>query len=498
MFINLYSNLMINYGNNTHIITNSEDKFLNYANSYLIESITNEAAMNYRPNTKQFLIKLSDMSQANSINYIVWYTNTAYKHFKVLSCELYKEYAIYSCDNDLWADATFNNDFINSKIRLMRSNMTYSENNNAITAYYDSLNYTKGKFTDTELTMYFDDTNTQIPSPNANFRAYIVCDIEIDRKEASGFIYGISTKQMLFKVGLDSGQIDTWLDKISRIVQDSNGNKVNVRKCYFLPFNLYGGTPITVKYKTNGGALEDLSLTPMENNILPVVVYTDINSNNYNHGNNKLFVGGGYSLMEIENVLPSTRIYYRFMLNSSGIKVYVEQGNNTKDITEAYTIQVTTNDGLLTTQEATAKFISSGLKMVSGALMTAGGVASGNAQYALSGITSMINSGIDLMPSQKNANYTIEGDAVSTYIGSNWFNMRAFTAINDMSAYNGLYGVNYNYFTTISNVATGSLLIANYRPYIKGISIEMSNMSVDEYNFINSELERGIYINYIN
>lgn len=496
MFVNVY-NLMINYANNTHIIADSEQKFLTFASDYLIESITNEAAMNYLPNTKEFLLRLNNMADANNVNYIVWNTGNAYKHFKVISCKLFKDYVVYLCDSDLWADATFNTGFINSKIRLSRSNMTYTENNNQITAYYDSLNYTKGKFTDTELTMYFDDNDQQIPSPDANFRAYIVCDIEIDRKDVSGFIYGVSTKQMLFKVGLGSGQIDVWLDKISRIVQDSNGNKVNVRKCYFLPFNFYGGTDIVVKYKTSGGALEDLVLTPIENNTLPVVVYTDIDTSKYANGNNKVYVGGGYSLLEIVKTLPSTRIYYRFMMNSSGIKVYVEQGDNTKDITDAYTIQVTTNDGLLTTQEAIAKIIGTGLKFTSGALMTVGGVASGNAQYALSGITSMINSGIDLMPSQKSANYTAEGDAVSTYIGSHWFNLRTFTAINDIATMTYLNGINYNYYTNILQAATGNLLNANFRKYIKADAIEISPMSLEEYNYIVAELERGIFIKYL-
>ena len=185
------------------------------------------------------------------------------------------------------------------------------------------------------------------------------------------------------------------------------------------------------------------------------------------------------------------------MLNSSGIKVYVEQGDNTKDITDAYTIQVTTNDGLLTTQEAIAKFIGTGLKFTSGALMTVGGVASGNAQYTLSGITSMINSGIDLMPSQKTANYTAEGDAVSTYIGSHWFNLRSFTAINDIATLSYLNGINYNYYTNILQAATGNLLNANFRKYIKADAIELSPMSLEEYNFIVAELERGIFIKYL-
>lgn len=478
MFINLYSNLMINYDNNTHLIFNNEADFIQHINSYLVESITSEDAMNYLPNNKEFLIKLSNMNQATSITYILWYTNNAYKHFKVLNYKLYKDYVIYTCLSDLWADATYNSAFALSLLQLTRSNMSYTKNENDIPYFYDTINYTNRRHFQANLTVS-GAGNIQNNTPSL----IVAFDRQVDSWSVQSLFFGATWESVIAYVPYNESDVKQFIPKL---ISTAGGDKIRVKALYKLPFTPASSENLEVFYK---GQPQD---THVYVRPLTIGVYFTtklLYPTAYNNGQNKVYVGAGDSMMLLENITPYAEIVYKFIIDNYSITAYVCQGDNTKDITDAYIMRITSNDATLSLQESLAKITGAGFKTVSGALMLK------SPATAVGGITSIAGAGIDLLPSSKPASYTIDGNAESTYLdGSSGFNYRIYEAINNMLDITMLYGVNYNWYASFNEIINGTLLNANYRRYIKCNVLSLSSMNNEEYNFIKSELERGIYI----
>lgn len=496
MFIRLYKDLIINYDNNLHLVFDNENKFLLWLNqnNYLVEEISSTDAMNYLPNTKEFMVKLSNMNNASLITYIIWYTNNSYKHFRVINYKIYKDYVIYTCESDLWADATYNADFaIHTHVRLTKCNKTFTEldeHNTPIPAYYDSVNFTNDNFTETKFSYQ---------APPSGFKngigVYIALDKAVDSWSVETMVYGNVFSSLLCYVDARITTLSNMAETISGIYEDAQSNKVKIKAIYILPF--YPDplpTPshpsyISFKYRTRSTE-GTLPCYVMANNIL-TFNYT---INTYDYGNNKIYVGAGYSNMELVNIYPQANITYRIILNNYEISAYVEQGDNTKDITSAFILKSTSNDAMLTSQESLARLTSAGFKAVSGALMLS------NPATIVGGVASIAGAGIDLINNKKTASYTMEGDAVTTYLNHNWqtsiFSYRVFKAINDLKPYTCLYGLNYNLYKPLSFIFNyGNLLDTSYDPYIKCEVIKSKAMNVEEFDFIKGELERGIYYN---
>lgn len=492
MFIRLYKDLIINYDNNLHLVFDNENKFLLWLNqnNYLVEEISSTEAMNYLPNTKEFMVKLSNMNNASLITYIIWYTNNSYKHFRVINYKIYKDYVIYTCESDLWADATYNADFANdTHVRLTKCNKTFTEDNTAIPAYYDSVNFTNDNFTESKIHI------TAPTGYNNYLGVYVAIDKAVDTWSVETMVYGNVFSSLLCALNITITSLSEIGEKISGIYEDTHSNKVKVKAVYLLPFRPTTfptstlGSYIAFKYRTKNGE-GTIEGGVMSNNIF--TFSTTIN--NYDYGNNKIYVGAGYSNMELVNIYPQANVTYRIILNNYEVSVYVEQGDNTKDITSAFILKITSNDAMLTSQESLARLTSAGFKAVSGALMLA------NPATIVGGVASIAGAGIDLINNKKTASYTMEGDAVSTFLNYNWqtdgFSYRIFKAINDLKPYTCLYGLNYNLYKPLSFIFNnGSLIDSSYDPYIKCDVIKSKAMNVEEYDFIKGELERGIYYN---
>ena len=477
MFIKLYRDVMINYDNNTHLVFDSEAKFLQYLESQhdLVETIDNEKAQNFIPNGKVFTLSLSNMANAGLINYIIWFTGSVYKHFRVVSIEIYSNYVVYRCESDLWADSTYNSDFKFSKIRLTRSNMTYLDNNETVPYYYDTINYTNKKFSQYN----FGASTAGNISGN---KTYVVAfDRQVDSWGISSLLFG-TTWYSIMAVFLESD-----LEKVLTAISVEGGDKVRVKAIYILPFRPATHGTLELHYKDQPSETQFYVMPVYDN-----VYYTikEIDSSVYNNGNKKVYVGAGDSMMLINNIAPKSNIEYRFIIDQYSIKAYVSQGDNSKDITDAYTLKCTSNDSLQSEQEALSKITSAGFKAVSGALML------GSPATMVGGVASITGAGLDLLPSSKVASYTLDGNARSTFITINdtGFNYRVYEAINDMTSITELYGVNYNYYTNINTAISGNFISIATRIYIKADVLELNEMNVEQYNYVKAEIERGIYI----
>ena len=478
MFIRLYSNTVINYDNNTHLIFDTEAKFLTYLESSKVQELTDPNALNYLPNNKTFEIALAEGVTAPSITYIVWFTDREYKHFRVISYDIYSNYVSFKCESDLWADGTYNADFKSSVVRLLRSNMEYTDlESNLIPYSYDPINYTNKKYTQSNLT-----TNGETNISTFQKTYVVAFDMQVDSWSTATVLFGATWQSVL---AVFSSQD---LTKLKEVIS-CNGNSVRIRAVYVIPFLPFTSGTLDLVYKTQGSG-NPITVRPIPNNLYYVT--KEIAKASYNLGNKKIYVGAGDSMMLLENIAPKANVDYKFILDDYGITAYVCQGDNTKDITDAYTLKVTSNDETLSLQESLMKITGSGFKAVSGALML------GSPATMVGGLATITGAGLDLLPSSKPSSYTLDGNAVTTWLDqySNGFHMRSYTAINDMEKITELYGVNYNYVASFNAISNSTLITSlSTRRYIKAELIEFNGaVTVEEYNYIKGELERGIYV----
>lgn len=490
MYIKLYKDLVINYGDNIHIINSSEVNFQLQISRSLVETITDTAALNYLPNTKQFEIKLTNMANAPRITYIIWYTNNAYKHFRVINYQEFYDYATFTCESDLWADGICENrNIYDAKMRIIRSNMQYTDaSENVIPYSYDTINYTNKKFTD---------YNFGASEAGGNIttftKTYLVAfDRQVDAFDAATLFFGATWQSVLATFS------EVQLDNIKKLVSCGSGDKVRIKAIYILPFTPTTSGILEVFYKGQPSNTHEYV-----NIVNSGIYYTTkkLAASIFDYGNNKIYVGAGDSVMLLENIGPASYVDYRFILDDFGVTAYVSQGDNSKDITDAYTLKVTSNDTSLTLQESLAKITGAGFKALSGALML------GSPATAVGGLASITGAGLDLVPSSKAASYTLDGNAVSTYADANatGFSYRVYKAINDMSKINAIIGVNYNYVTDFNSACKGNAITQIVDKYLQGDLYIRSlyyetgpKLNVEEYNFIINELKRGIYIDASN
>lgn len=485
MYIKLYSDISLNYGNHVHFI-GTEAALQDKINANLLETITDTAAMNYIPNTNTFEIKLTDTTEYDNVSYIIWQNDhNIIRHFIVESVKVYGSYAVYECKRDLWADASTKEGFVNNTlVHVNRSNLMYAN----YTGWHDLINYTKGNYTETVLGI--------TTGVNA---MYVACDIQVDTWSIGSIIYGTTWRSVIILLpsNLAVTSFSDLAQIVSSIVSDSDGNKIKVKNVYYLPFrssHIFKNIDIVYKTASGTNTIQCQEVKPFTD----TVSFT-LSSINYDYGNNKVYVGAGNELMEALETYPMPNITYRYIITNNDITVYVEQGDNTKDITEAFTLKTTTNDATLSIQESISKILGSGFKGISGALMLT------NPATIMAGTATIAHAGIDLVNNNKASSYTSNGDAVTTYHDNlqytQIYNIRKFRALGQIDDYTMLYGLNYNFYTDLEDALRGTLIKESisktYRPYIKGEIIKAIDMTKITYDYVNAELSRGIFIELI-
>ena len=159
--------------------------------------------------------------------------------------------------------------------------------------------------------------------------------------------------------------------------------------------------------------------------------------------NYKYYVGTRYNGLEITRETGTTDIYYRFIYGQDSLKVRIDQGDKMLDITNAFEVGLTSNDGNYTTMQKIAGLLQSISGITSGAFQ----IASGGVGYVSGALT--IGNSLLALSKEGNARYSPGGDGLSNFlpnISSNAppYYATIYSSTIDEKAHARLYGATFS------------------------------------------------------
>ena len=474
----LYKNKLPNYAENTHYFFNAVD---DYVNSLGVEFLRFEEDR-YTINGNIAEVELPAVTDVDNVTYIAWNNGGAWRFFFVRSAVYQSGYAIFTLDVDLWAThiarATLSN------IRVTRCNRAVG------VGVYDNIPVALGR----EFSRLGDELST-----NDLAIVYVVAfatGVSSILVNNAGTSIGVFVQEMDEDTDKpdDVPLIDWWVELVSGIfaAQATIGDlDANVLKAYIVPKSVLlikTGTVPVFKVKTpsfSGPLTPSYEAAPF---IFPKVFDVDIDPNK------KYFVGTKHAGVELARVTGTTRVFYNFIVKQDGLQVIVQQGDRMLDITDAFQVGLTSNDGNFTTGQQIAR-----------TLQTVGGIASGAFQIMQGGagyVTGALTAAnaIAGVIEQGNARYTQGGDGISTFRtalgnGTSPFYMQTNASIDDEAANARLYGATFNEIVdSIDDVFNASLLgTGALTETFVAAEVRVDGVPTDARDVIASAIRGGVY-----
>lgn len=423
----LYKNKLPNYAENTHVFFNDVNDFVTYLGDAFLQFSEDRYTMN--GNIAE--VQLPAVADLDDVTYIAWNNSGAWRFFFVRSSVYQSGYAIFTLDVDLWAThiarATLSN------IRVTRCNR------NIGVGIYDPIPATNGyEFVRLGESIGVGDLAIVYVVAFATGVSSILVN-------NAGTSIGVFVQEMNADEDLPEGKdlFDWWIELVSGIfaAQATIGDlDANVLKAYIVPKSmLLLKTYVTPIFKVKTPSFSG-TLTPSYE-AAPFIFPKRFNVNF--EPNRKYFAGTKHAGLELIRMTQSTEVVYNFIVKQDGLQVIVQQGDRMLDITDAFQVGLTSNDGNFTATERVAR-----------TLQVIGGIASGAFQIAQGGagyITGALTASNALMNAvdQGNARYAQGGDGVSTFRGATGnvnspFYIQTNRSIDDEAANVRLYGATFN------------------------------------------------------
>lgn len=490
--IYLYRNKLPNYEDNTHyFFTDTRD----YVAALGDPALSFEEDR-YTLNGNIAEIKTPLITDVDNVTYIAWYNVGAWRFFFVRSAVYQSGYVIFTLDVDLWATniarATLSN------IRVTRCNR------NVGIGLYDSIpvansvdfqpltnnEFTSLEFDESDLAILYvvnaSTGNTSLLSSAAGSTTNVYYNVVSDLETATA--EGIS------------GNIDNAVSVVGAIyaVLSAGGTSnydANVVRAYLVPQAVLK-TKVTaslprfqskppyvtlgVDYLTPTGEVAPFKTSITFNRVLPI--------------NSKAFAGTKYGGLELPRITSASQIIYDFIVKQDGLQVVVKCGELSFDITDAFEIGITMNDGNITSNEQIAK-----------TLQTITGVASGVFQFMSGGVgyvsgAATVASALAGSVSSGNARYVAGGDGVTTFRKRDGsvdypFYMALYASIDNEAANARLYGAAFNQQVESVDDIFGAALLGTgtLTDTYFAAEVRVDGVQIDARDVITADIRRGIY-----
>lgn len=432
--LKLYKNVTPNYPNGYHYLFDNYDNFSSMLlpNLYLTVNLKD-----YRINEGTAQIKTTALLlDIDAITYIIDErtdgTNTYYRCYFVDSAELQSGYIVFKLTVDYWgsyiAKAALSNIHINRC------------NRNIGIGVYDNIEITK------------DNVEIEVLTPSLSFSFLSVVFVVIYSTGTSSVLINNSSSAMgvYAKKLNDYSALNHLIDKISGIysVSATLGTlDAAVLKAYIVPSNSYGIKQATSLPEFHSKTINEtvvftpdcevanVGATTREGAAYPCTITLNPNYEYY--------VGmKSAGLKLIRTTESEITVVFTFIMKQDGVQVFIRQGAEMLDITQAFQVGLTSNDGNFTTLQA----ISSGIGAIQGLAagaqqISVGSVGAGVLQTS-SAITGLFKTG--------NAKYQQGGDGISNFmllsgnaqVGN--FYIAKYKSTNDETKHARIYGANYN------------------------------------------------------
>ena len=541
----LYKNFLPNTDSGTHFRFTSVNNYINYINNYRINEVL--TVDNYRLNTN--VLKISyDYFKRNIIDYrkITYLyleqilkdtqgsTDIIHTFYYVKSATLQSDYVTFSIELDYWATYQYLLD--NHKIMLNRTNaileneiMVYDEitkvetpNNDEPVDYSRRLSGTgdKRRYLDNsffyvvfivEYVVTRNLANTDYVKSTDLFAvplSTLISSLNIATAEtfasvdlASMIISGItSTTTNIGGVNNDAKVIGAYIVPSFETSIESHLSVINVEFNYRTMLTGSETKTFTARsvhaYRTDLIYNEPLAPTLQE--------YTNQDGINY-----KYYVGGFHNYMQIVNYRKSSyvKIMISFVFTPAKVQLFVSQGENSKDITNAITIPLIANVEISDALQ-TMCYIADGLSMVLSNTKSIMG--SKNFTDLSFNVADSILDNFKFLKGNVNADMGItQGDGLTEMRYSHDacyfpYSLIYFKSLNDEKYNARLIGANVD--ATIENIdVLDGLNLLGGTPtnvtfddyYLRGHLVGNVIGQQDAYNIIKQKLQNGIHLKFI-
>lgn len=474
----LYKNKLPNYAENTHVFFDDVNDFVNYLGDAFFQFTEDRYTMN--GNIAE--VQLPAVADLDDVTYIAWNNGGAWRFFFVRSAVYQSGYAIFTLDVDLWAShiarATLSN------IRVTRCNR------NVGIGVYDAIPSSVGR----EFSRLGGDV-----SVNDLAVVYVVAfatGVSSNLVNNAGTSMGVFVQEMDNDEDLPEGKnlFDWWLELVSGIfaAQATIGDlDANVLKAYIVPKSVLAiksGTVPVFKVKTpsfSGTLTPSYEAAPF---IFPVRFDVDIDPDK------KYFVGTKHAGVELVRTTQPTTVFYNYIVKQDGLQVIVQQGDRMLDITDAFAVGLTSNDGNFTATERVART----LQVVGGIASGAFQIMQGGAGYVTGALTAA--NALTSVIEQGNARYAQGGDGVSTFralLGGaqSPYYIQTNASINNEAANARLYGATFNQqVESVDDIFGAELLgVGTLTDTYFAAEVRVDGIPTDARDVIAASIRGGVY-----
>lgn len=266
----------------------------------------------------------------------------------------------------------------------------------------------------------------------------------------------------------------------------------NVLYAYLIPeayLTIKSGSVPTFKTKPPEGSW---NLTPSYE-VAPIIFSVPMNKSI--NPNYEYYVGTKLTGLKLTRTTESTiQIRYEFIAKQDGVQVFVRQGAQMLDITDAFSIGLTSNDGNFTSSQKIAKGVQTIGSVASGAFQ----IMKGGAGYVTGAL--QITSAIANVIEQGNAKYSQGGDGVSTFrlvsgtVGDPFYCAK-YESTDNEQAHARLFGATFNQqVASIDSVFTFPYLGSGTAETYLAATCEIDGICMNARDDIIAQLKEGVYI----
>lgn len=477
--IYLYKQKLPNYAENTHIFYSNVNDYVAYLGNPFLSF--NEDRYTLNGNIAE--IQLPAVTDIDDITYIAWNNGGAWRFYFVRSAVYQSGYGIFTLDVDLWA--TYIAKATLSNIRVTRCNR------NVGTGVYDAIPVTAGR--------QFE----QIGDDIAVSDLAIVYIVTFATGASSILINNAATAIGVFAsemtatetIPAGTGVFDWYVDLVSGIysAKATVGDlDANVLKAYIVPKNVLARKTASVptfNVKTpaySGTLTPSFEVAPY---IFPVSYDITIDPNK------KYFVGTKHAGVELIRTTKPVKVFYNYIVKQDGLQVIVQQGDRMLDITDAFQVGLTSNDGNFTATERVARTLQVVGGMASGAFQ----IMEGGAGYVTGALTA--TNALSKVIETGNARYAQGGDGVTTFrkisglaVDTPYY-MQTNASVDDEQANARLYGATFNeQVQSVNDIFSADMLgSGTLTDTYMAAFVRVDGVPGDARDMIAAEIRNGIY-----
>lgn len=444
----------------------------------------------YRINENTIILGITE-EDANDITYFIDIRNNYKRCYAVDFMNYQNGQAIFNVTVDLWA--TYIADANISNIRVTRCNR------NIGIGTYDKINVTKG--TPTYLPLL--EIVTAPQTPHTFTPTGILATISFTIRQGDGVnpdvtalkTFYFATTQLTY---LTNPTIYDLIDYVSGIFSNNApAGMFNVAKSQVISAFLIDDYCIDNQYKltTNLPTFKSYVSTVTGTTSKDIQPLYEVKSHVFTFSTKAInyfaefdaYVGTRHNQLKIARTTEDNmQVDFEFIFNYNNLQVFVKQGGTSLDITNAFKVTLTTNDGVASGQ----KHIADAIAIIG----SAGAMATGNVFFGTLGLASALNN-----MTQTNGGISAGGDGACELLLSDCFVLTLYQSTDDELAHARLFGANFNQqIYSLDDIESYSLL--GYSSFTESyIKCDAFVDGIPELatNEILSKLNNGIYIKFL-